>query len=105
LDDARLGPFLPLIYIAWSDGDLTMDEVEGICKTIERHPGVDLDSKQAFRLWLDPDDPPTPQEYETLRRRLGHWGANEMARTDARLGLVTICGAGATAGAMILERD
>lgn len=31
--------------------------------------------------------------------------ANEMARRGARYGLVSICGAGATAGAMILERD
>jgi acetyl-CoA acetyltransferase family protein len=30
--------------------------------------------------------------------------ANEMARRDARYGLVSICGAGATAAAMILER-
>jgi acetyl-CoA acetyltransferase family protein len=31
--------------------------------------------------------------------------ANEMKRRDARYGLISICGAGATAGAMILERD
>lgn len=31
--------------------------------------------------------------------------ANEMARRDARYGLVSICGAGATAAAMILERN
>lgn len=29
--------------------------------------------------------------------------ANEMARSDARYGLVSICGAGATVAAMILE--
>jgi acetyl-CoA acetyltransferase family protein len=31
--------------------------------------------------------------------------ANEMARRDARYGLVSICGAGATAAALLLERD
>ncbi len=31
--------------------------------------------------------------------------ANEMARRDARLGLISICAAGAMAGAMVLERD
>lgn len=31
--------------------------------------------------------------------------ANEMARRDSRLGLVSICAAGAMAGAMVLERD
>ncbi len=31
--------------------------------------------------------------------------ANEMARRDARLGLVSICAAGAMAGALVLERD
>ena len=31
--------------------------------------------------------------------------ANEMARRDASLGLVSICAAGALAGAMVLERS
>ena len=31
--------------------------------------------------------------------------ANEMARREARLGLISICAAGAMAGAMVLERD
>ena len=31
--------------------------------------------------------------------------ANEMKRRGAKRGLVSICGAGATAAAMILERD
>ncbi len=31
--------------------------------------------------------------------------ANEMKRRDAKYGLVSICGGGATASAMILERD
>ncbi len=31
--------------------------------------------------------------------------ANEMARRDARLGLISICAAGAMAGAIVLERD
>jgi acetyl-CoA acetyltransferase len=31
--------------------------------------------------------------------------ANEMARRGARLGLVSICAAGAMAGALLLERD
>ena len=31
--------------------------------------------------------------------------ANEMKRRNARYGLISICGAGATAVAMILERD
>ena len=31
--------------------------------------------------------------------------ANEMERRDAKLGLISVCGAGATAAAMILERD
>ena len=31
--------------------------------------------------------------------------ANEMARREARLGLISICAAGGMAGAMVLERD
>ncbi len=76
LDDERLRPFLPLIYIAWADGDLSTEEVDGICLTVEHQSGIDLDCKAAFRHWLDPDDPPTPWEYETLRRRLEQWLAH-----------------------------
>ncbi len=37
--------------------------------------------------------------------RIVNQSANEMARRDAKLALVSVCGAGATAAALLLERD
>lgn len=30
LDDSRLLPFLPLIYIAWADGELSDEEIRAV---------------------------------------------------------------------------
>ena len=75
LDDDRMRPFLPLVYSAWSDGELTPDEISSICDAVDRHPKIDADCRTALRLWLDPQQPPTPVELELLRRRVADWSA------------------------------
>jgi acyl-CoA oxidase len=64
IHDERLRPFLPLVYVAWSDGELTANEIEGICTAVADHPGIDADCQVALRLWLDPDHPPSPNDLE-----------------------------------------
>jgi acyl-CoA oxidase len=73
--DERLRPFLPLVYAAWADGELTTNEIAGICTTIALYPGIDVDCQVALRHWLDPDRPPTPDELELLRRHIADWVA------------------------------
>ena len=73
IHDERVRPFLPLIYVAWSDGELTPEEIKGICSVVALYPGVDLDCQVALRHWLDPDDPPSPYELELLRQRISDW--------------------------------
>lgn len=73
IDDERIRPFLPLIYVAWSDGELTPDEIKGICSVVALYPGIDLDCQVALRHWLDPEDPPSPFELELLRQRISDW--------------------------------
>jgi acyl-CoA oxidase len=75
LDDGRLRPFLPLVYTAWSDGELTGDEIEGICTAVARFSGIDEDCQIALGHWLDPDHPPAPGDLELLRRRIAEWAA------------------------------
>ncbi|GMR01719.1 MAG: acyl-CoA dehydrogenase [Acidimicrobiia bacterium] len=75
LEDERIRPFLPLVYLAWSDGELTRDEIEGVCAEVARHAGIDLDCQVALRHWLDPDRPPSPVELELLRSRVAAWAA------------------------------
>ena len=73
IHDERVRPFLPLIYVAWSDGELTPEEIKGICSVVALYPGIDLDCQVALRHWLDPDDPPSPYELELLRQRISDW--------------------------------
>ena len=47
-------PFLPLIYVAWADGELTADELGAFRAAIHRQPGIDAPSLAALDRWLDP---------------------------------------------------
>jgi acyl-CoA oxidase len=73
ITDERIRPFLPLVYLAWSDGELTPEEIEGICSAVAQHPGIDLDCQVALRHWLNPEDPPSPHELELLRLQIIRW--------------------------------
>ena len=89
LDDERLRPFLPLVYAAWADGELTADEISGICAAVGLYPGIDVDCQVALRHWLDPEHPPTPQDLERLRRSIAHWASllDEPADSVTDLGI------------------
>jgi acyl-CoA oxidase len=76
LADERIRPFLPLVYLAWSDADLSPEELEGVCQEVARHNGVDIDCQVALRRWPDPNDPPTPGEVERLRSHVAAWVAD-----------------------------
>ncbi|MEO1272408.1 MAG: acyl-CoA dehydrogenase family protein, partial [Myxococcota bacterium] len=56
-EEPRLLPFMPMLYVAWADGDLTDDELANINK----HMGEQLSQEQrkALSSWLDPQKPPT----------------------------------------------
>ncbi len=84
LDDARLAPFLPIIYLAWADGDLSDDEIEALCDMVAAADGVDFDCKQEFNAWLDPADPPSPVELNRLLDRVREAGRDidGVARLD-----------------------
>lgn len=90
IDDDRLRPFLPLVYVAWSDGELAPDEITGICELVAGYPGIDEDCQVALQRWLDPDDPPSPQELEALRLQIVKWAETlgvESGRSVVDLGV------------------
>lgn len=60
LEDPQLQPYLPLLYLAWADGDLTAREID------ELHREVG----EPARPWLDPAHPPTAEEMSLLRAAL-----------------------------------
>ncbi|MFB6344553.1 MAG: acyl-CoA dehydrogenase family protein, partial [bacterium] len=63
-----LRPFIPLLYVAWSDGDLTRDEIDHVCSLLDDYEGLDPEAREAIDDWLDPDDPPTPRQLKALLR-------------------------------------
>lgn len=69
IDDPALLPFLPALYVAWADGDLTDEEIDDLA----RRCGPECPTPLAA--WLDPASPPTALELgrmlTTLRRGIG----------------------------------
>ncbi|MDX1502124.1 MAG: acyl-CoA dehydrogenase [Thermoanaerobaculia bacterium] len=68
--DPRLAAYLPLIYVAWADGELTDDEIRTICDRLATASDDDPPCRQALAGWLDPERPPTPSEHRRLLRRI-----------------------------------
>ncbi len=57
---------LPLLYVAWADGDLTPEEIAQIRTRSERLSHLDDECRAVVADWLSPDHPPTPQALHTL---------------------------------------
>ncbi len=50
-------PFLPMIYVAWVDSDLTTTELESVREKIKSQPWLNAASQQWLDQWLDPEVP------------------------------------------------
>jgi acyl-CoA oxidase len=66
----ELLPFLPLVYVAWSDGVLSPDELARIVDRVAHHDWLDDEARSLLRAWLDPTAPPSPTSLEALRTRI-----------------------------------
>jgi acyl-CoA oxidase len=86
--DPRLLPFLPLIYIAWADGELGPDEIRTIRRGLAATPGLDEDASKALNAWLDPLSPPSPQDLQQLLHRIREAGRD--LAVDRRLNLTDL---------------
>lgn len=64
LDDPSLLPFLPMLYVAWSDGDLSSEEIHEICERL------DGDCRSRLGPWLDPAHPPSATDLLRLLRKI-----------------------------------
>lgn len=65
-DHPKLLPFLPMLYVAWADGDLAPPETRAIRRRLEATPGIDENCRRALSGWLDPDTPPSASELGAL---------------------------------------
>ena len=59
---SELIPWLPLVYIAWSDGDLSSEEQRALLDRAESRAAV----PPQVRAWLDPERPPAPAELASM---------------------------------------
>lgn len=55
-------PFLPMLYVAWSDAVLTPIQLNAMRSQIERHGWLTADEQAQLLAWLDPAHPPSVAE-------------------------------------------
>ncbi|SET77364.1 acyl-CoA dehydrogenase [Stigmatella erecta] len=71
----RLAPLVPLLYVAWTDGDLTHEEIRALGTAARAQPWLDLRASAVLAQWLDPLNPPTATAlahlHEHIRRTAG----------------------------------
>ncbi|MDX1647492.1 MAG: acyl-CoA dehydrogenase [Longimicrobiales bacterium] len=66
----ELLPLLPIILTIWSDGVLSDEELNAICERLDDARVLPEESRRILLRWLDPDDPPSPDELAAMRGRL-----------------------------------
>jgi len=66
--DRPLLPFLPLVYVAWADGELSSAEIGAVAAQIEAQGGLDAGCRRRLAGWLNPADPPSPRELGAILR-------------------------------------
>lgn len=85
-DNPRLRPVLPMLYVAWADGQLSDSEITGIRAAVQ--PWLTDECQAEIDPWLDPDNPPSATQLQDLLGRL-RVEAESLA-PDARGDLVDI---------------
>lgn len=68
MDNEDLLPFLPMVYMAWADGELSEREIEEIKNKVFAQEGLATSARDVLEDLLDPQAPP---DASTLQRMLG----------------------------------
>lgn len=63
-------PVLPVLYVAWSDGILTDQEIARIRDRAKGCGALRPGSEDVLERWLDPSAPPSPTELRALREHI-----------------------------------
>lgn len=66
----RLAPLVPMLYVAWTDGELTPAEIRMLGTAARAQPWLDLRSTTVLARWLDPLMPPAPHELALVREHI-----------------------------------
>ena len=62
--------FLPMFYMAWADAVLTPGEVTSLQSIIEKQHTLKTDERAFLLSFLDPKDPPTPNELKSWMKTI-----------------------------------
>ena len=87
---ARLGPFLPMIYVAWADGDLDPSEVDAVRSAATNAAASDPLLQEAVADWLDPKNPPTASELAAVLGQLRTMAEKRQLSSDRRVDLAAL---------------
>lgn len=69
-------PFLPLLYVAWADGELTRAEIESTQAKLAGQSWPEKGAHEALLSWLRPEAPPTPNQLRSLLRTIRALGSD-----------------------------
>lgn len=58
-------PFLPMLYVAWSDAVLTPTELRNIDKVVHGQGCLQPAERKMLKQWLDPKNPPSASQLQT----------------------------------------
>ena len=97
LGEPGLLPFLPLLYVAWADGDLEPDELRLIGSKVDAAEGLPPAVRTALGRWLDPEAPPSARSIQDLlgairRGAAGLTASQNLNLTDLGMELVRSTG-------------
>ena len=88
--DKHLTPFLPLVYVAWSDGFLSPADMGQIRQALHDAEELPEASVEVLESWLQPESPPSPCHLAQLRegiREVAHRVSHEELRSLVSLGV------------------
>jgi acyl-CoA oxidase len=83
LAEPRLAAYLPLVYVAWADGDLEPAEIADIRVRLADGPELPAPSRALLCAWLDPAAAPSAGELATLLASL-QWAGQELPVAKGR---------------------
>ncbi len=69
-EDTELVSFLPLVWVAWSDGDLSGVELDRIRSHLAERSDLSEGGLEVVESWLHPDRPPSAAALAGLRSRI-----------------------------------
>lgn len=82
-------PFLPMIYVAWADGELSEAEVQSIRRHVPME-GLGAEAQLVLNRWLDPEAPPTSTMLLRMLRGIREAAGAEGFDTNARISLTEL---------------